>query len=202
MLSNSDIYQQLQAEVEQAISSFKSSGAYQELAHGFEQFETFDFAAYRSKVKEEIKTNLHAVWTNTARGIDPSQKLDAILLEYYQPDQENLEAFSYGIIDWEGKEVTEVEVDMGWSYDFADALEQNTGITLDFFNPYIDDFDDDEEYELMRCYLSKGLLAVHEAMMELHQENAFDVINKNDEFYFLLGEHDSDCYAILSIGGD
>ncbi|WP_298903460.1 hypothetical protein [uncultured Psychroserpens sp.] len=200
MLKNSDIKTQLKIELENAISEFKSSDIDVKLQIGYDKLMSFDFESYKVKLKEEIHRKLSSVWTNVENGINPEQKLDAILLEHYIPNQLNLEAYAYGIIEWEERDVNDVDVDMGCSYDFADGLEQDEGITLDFFNPYVEIINDEsiDDYKLAHCYRLKGFIAIHEVFYELYKQNTFNKINMNDEFYILVGEHDSYCYAVLS----
>lgn len=199
MLSNTVIKEQLNTELDKAISDFEVGATNQNLVSGFKKLLDFKFEAYKENLKSEVKTNLRLYWTNPENGLNPTQQLDAILFEHYIPDTINLKAVAYGIIDWKDKEVDHVDVDMGYEIDFATNFEQIEGITLDFFNPYLDSFDHDENSDLAHCYRLKGLIAIHEVFYELYQENEFDGINKNDEFYLLVGEHDSFCYAVLSI---
>ncbi|WP_298758301.1 hypothetical protein [uncultured Psychroserpens sp.] len=200
MLSNSDIKTQLRIELDKAILEFKSSPLHESLQSGYDNLMSYDFDSYKANLEKEIKTNLTSVWTNVENGINPEQKLDAILFEYYIPNELNLEAISYGIIDWEERDVNHVDVDMGFSYDFADGLEQEEGIALDFFNPYVEIINNEsiDDYKLAHCYRLKGLIAIHEVFFNLYKQNTFEKINTNNEFYFLVGEHDSYCYAVLS----
>ena len=199
MLSNNEIKQQLNLELEKAISQLKASDLNDSLRAGLKALLNFNFNKYKENLKSEIKRNLRTIWTNHENGINRDQKLDAILFEYQVADSINLKAIGYGIIDWNEKEVDNVDVDMGYDYDFADGFEQVEGITLNFFDSYLDSLESDQDFRLADCYRLKGTIAVHEIFWELHQENEFEKINKNDEFYFLLGEHDSICYAVLSI---
>ena len=199
MVSNNNIKIQLNIELEKAISEFKSSPNNEKLQIGFDKLFSIDFESYKVQLKEEIKRKLSSVWINIENGINPEQKLDAILFEHFTPDQFNLEALSYGIIDWQKKDLNHIDVDMGCDFDFADGLEQGDGITLDFFNSYLDYYETDEKCDLAHCYRLKGLIAIHESFSELHKEGIFDCLNKNEEFYFLVGEHDSFCYAVFSI---
>jgi hypothetical protein len=199
MLTNENIKRQLLTELDKAITDFKESEPSQNLLLGLEKFLDYDFGSYKERAKNEIRANLKFYWTNQGNGINPEQKLDAILLEYYAPDSLNLKAVAYGIIDWSKKDVDNIDIDMGYGYDFAEEFEQVEGLTLDFFNPYVNFNEYDENFQLAHCYRLKGTIAIHEAFNELNQTKELDCINKNDEFYFLLGEHDSFCYAVLSI---
>lgn len=199
MLTNKEIKEQLNIELDRAISEFKKLDKNENLTLGFENLLNFNFDSYKESLKKEIKTKIKSYWTNIENGINPEEKLDAILFEHYVPDSINLEANAYGIIDWEDKKVENIDVDMGFGYDFAEEFEQIEGITLNFFNPYVDSYEIDETCELAHCYRLKGIIAIHETFYELHQEKEFDCINKNDDFYFLVGEHDSFCYPVLSI---
>ncbi|UGS22586.1 hypothetical protein [Flavobacterium channae] len=199
MLTNKEIKEQLNIELDRAISEFKELNKTGNLISGFENFLNFNFDSYKENLKKEIKTNLKSYWTNVDNGINQDEKLDAILFEHYIPDTIDLEANAYGIIDWEEKNVEYVEVDMGFGYDFAEEFEQIEGITLSFFDPYVASFEIDETGELSNCYRLKGMIAIHEVFYELHKENAFDCLNKKEDFYILVGEHDSYCYAVLAI---
>ena len=199
MLSNKDIKQQLNNEFNKAISVFKESNVNPTLNIGLEKLLDFNFDSFKENLKEEIKTNLKSYWTNPENGINSEQKLDALLFEHYTPDSINLEAIGYGIINWEEKDDENIDIDMGWDFDFAEGLEQVKGLTLNFFNPYIESWELDENCVLAHCYRLKGIISIHEAFYELYQKNEFDCINKNEEFYFLVGEHDSFCFPVLSI---
>ena len=199
MLTNEEIKEQLNIELDRAILEFKELNKTGNLTSGFESFLNFNFDSYKENLKSEIKTNLKSYWTNVDNGINPDEKLDAILFEHYIPDSIDLEENAYGIIDWEEKNVEYVEVDMGFGYDFAEEFEQIEGITLSFFDPYVDSCEIDETEELSNCYRLKGMITIHEVFYELHQENTFDCLNKKEEFYILVGEHDSYCYAVLAI---
>ncbi|RXK58967.1 hypothetical protein ESA94_16415 [Lacibacter luteus] len=199
MLTNQDIKQQLLSELNKTITEFKEADPSQNHLLQLEKLLEYDFESYKEIVKNEIRGNLKSYWTNHENGINPEQKLDAILFEHYVPDSVNLKAVAYGIIDWSKEAVDNIEIDMGHGYDFAEGFEQVEGLTLDFFNPYVNFYESDENLQLAHCYRLKGTIAIHEAFYELNQTNEFDCINKNDDFYFLLGEHDSFCYAVLSI---
>lgn len=199
MLTNEEIKEQLNIELDRAILEFKELNKTGNLTSGFESFLNFNFDSYKENLKSEIKTNLKSYWTNVDNGINPDEKLDAILFEHYIPDSIDLEANAYGIIDWEEKNIEYVEVDMGFGYDFAEEFEQIEGITLSFFDPYVASCEIDETEELSNCYRLKGMITIHEVFYELHQENTFDCLNKKEEFYILVGEHDSYCYAVLAI---
>lgn len=199
MLTNNEIKEQLNIELERVISEFKKINRNENLALSFDNLLNFNFDSYKESLKKEIKTNLKSYWTNIENGINSEEKLDAILLEHYVPDSINLEAYAYGIIDWEEKNVENIDINMGFEYDFAENFEQIDGITLNFFNSYVGNCEIDLTCELADCYRVKGIIAIHETFYELHQENEFDCINKKDEFYFMVGEHDSFCFPVLSI---
>jgi hypothetical protein len=198
MLTNHDIKRQLLFELEKAIKDFKEAHPNQNLRSGLDKLLNYDFESYKERAKNEIRTNLKLYWTNHDNGINPEQKLDAILLEHYVPDSLNLKAMAYGIIDWNNGAVDNIDIDMGHGYDFADEFEQVEGLTLDFYNSYQEFYESDETCQLAHCFRVRGAIAVHEAFYELNKDNEFDRLNKTDEFYFLLGEHDSVCYAVLS----
>jgi len=170
MLSNDNIKVQLISELEKAISEFHLSSNTEKLMPGLNELMDYDFKTYKSNLKEEIEENLKSIWTNPENGINKEQKLDAILFEHYIPDTKDLEAFSYGIIDWEEKEINGVSVDMGWDFDFTDGLEQDKGVTLLYFNPYVANTDAQalDDYELAECYKLKGLISIHEAFVAKH----------------------------------
>lgn len=193
MLTNKEIKQQLNTELDRAISNFKKLDENQNSTLGFENLLNFNFYSYEESLKKEIKTNLKVYWINTDNGINSEEKLDAILFEHYVPDTINLKAIAYGIIDWEEKKVDNININMGYGYDFAEEFEQVEGLTLTFFNSYVDSSEIEETSELKHCYRLKGIIAIHETFYELHQEKELDCLNKNDAFYFLVGEHDSFC---------
>lgn len=209
MLTNEKIENQLIRELEISISEYKSSDKFEQTKNVFNKLMSYNFSRYKRKLKKEVLKNIKRVWTNPKYGIDPDQKLDAILFEHSFPQVKNEEAELYGIIDWKEKNIENVKVDMGYSYDFADGLEQIRGIKISFFNKFVKHklgksyYENriliTEDKELAKCFQLKGVLAIRQAFTELYHEHAFDNINKNNEFHFLFGEHDEECYLILTI---
>ncbi len=209
MLSNEEIGNQLKNELEIAISEYKSSDKFKETENVFNALMSYNFCRYKRNLKREISKKVKKNWINPKKGINPEEKLDAILFEYDFPQVKNQEAELYGIINW-GKKITEsIKVEMGYSYDFASGLEQVHGIKIHFFNPFVKNklgksyyengmlITDDKE--LVKCFQLKGALSIHQVFLELNNENTFDIINKNKGFHFLFGEHDEECYLILAI---
>ncbi len=209
MLSNEEIGNQLQSELETAISEYKSSNKFEQTEKVFNELLSYNFARYKRRLRREILKKVKRIWTNPKKGINPEQILDAFLFEHDFPKAKNQEAELYGIVEWEEKDIKNAVVDMGYSYDFADGLEQVSGIKTPFFNPFVRNKLGKEYYEnsilvtddkeLAKCFQLKGVLAIHEVFTELNSQNAFDQINKNDGFCFLFGEHDEECYLILCI---
>jgi len=209
MFSNEEIGNQLKHELEIAVSEYKSSGKFKQTENVFDELMSYNFSRYKRRLRKDILTNVKKNWTNPKRGINPDQKLDAILFEHDFPQVKNQETELYGIIDWEQKTIESVKVEMGNSYDFADGLEQIPGIKTQFFNPFVKNrlgksyyengilITDDKE--LAKCFQLIGILAIHKVFSELNNENTFDRINKNNGFHFLFGEHDEECYLILTI---
>ena len=209
MLSNEEIGNQLKSELEIAVSEYKSSDKFEQTEKVYNELISYNFSRYKRKLKKEILKNIKRNWTNPKKGINPKQKLDGILFEHDFPQVKNQEAELYGIVDWEEKNAESVKIEMGYSYDFADGLEQINGMKIQFFNPFVKNklgksyyengilITDDKE--LAKCVQLKGILAIHQVFIELYHENAFDNINKNNGFHFLFGEHDEECYLILGI---
>ncbi|WP_422104111.1 hypothetical protein [Winogradskyella sp.] len=209
MIENKDIEHLIKIELEKAIAAYKNSERFTETESVFNELMNYNFDRYKRKLKKEIKRKIKRSWTNPKKGINPELKLDAFLFEHYFPEVKDHEADIYGIIDWEEKKVDQLVIDMGYAYDFADGLEQDPGITMQFYNPFVknklgksyykDGILITEDTELAKCFQLKGMISIHQAFYELHNENAFDKVHKNDEFYILFGEHDDDCYLLLSI---
>ncbi|MEK6153941.1 hypothetical protein WIW50_11800 [Flavobacteriaceae bacterium 3-367] len=209
MIENKDIENLIKIELDGAISEYKSSDKYTETESVFNELMNYNFDRYKRKLKTEIQKKLKRIWTSPKKGINPEQKLDAFLFEHYFPEVKDHKADIYGIIDWEEKKLDGLIIDMGFSYDFADGLEQDSGITMQFYNPFVKNdlgksFYKDgilitEDTELAKCFQLKGMISIHQVFNELNDENAFDRINKNDEFYVLFGEHDEDCHLLLTI---
>ncbi|MEP2280659.1 hypothetical protein [Maribacter sp.] len=209
MLSNEEIGIQLQTELDTAIAEYKSSNKFELTEKVFNELMSFNFARYQRRLKRDVSKKIKRLWINPKKGINPEQKLDAFLFEHDFPKTKNQEAELYGIVEWENKEIQSVVVDMGYSYDFADGLEQMSGIKTQFFNPFVKNKLGKEYYEnsilvtddkeLAKCFQLKGVLAIHEVFTELNRQGAFDLINKNDRFCFMLREHDEECYLILCI---
>ncbi len=209
MISNQDIENQLNEALEKAISEYKVSNEFVQTEGVFNELMTYNFTRYKERLKKEVLSKVKKVWTNPKKGIDPKQKLDAMLFEHDFPQSKNQEAELYGIVAWEKENIESVKVEIGYSYDFADELEQVSGIKLQFFNPFVKSKLGKSHYEngilitedrlLAKCFQLKGVLAIHQVFSELNSENAFNSINKNNKFYFLFGEHDEECYVILKI---
>lgn len=184
-----------------AFETFENSTSSPEETTAFKELKQFNFDIYKTELKEQIKKRFNEIWTNTEKGVDPNQKLDGFLLEYFAPAQLFTEAIGYGIIDWKEKDINAAEVDMGWDYDFADGLEQTDGIILSYFNPFtkIIGIEPEDNSLIKDCFKFKGLVIINQVFNELHEERLFDKMNTNKDFYFLVGEHDEGCNAVLKI---
>lgn len=56
----------------------------------------------------------------------------------------------------------------------------------------------EEYYQLIKLHQYKGMIAIHEVLCTLDQEKAFETLNYNDNFMFLIGEHDTgETYPLL-----
>jgi predicted DNA-binding WGR domain protein len=169
------------------------------------KLEEFDFENYKIDAENEIKTNLVEWWTNPLKGINPDEVVYSILFEYDYYLAKNVEANSYGIVEWEDFKLHTKGFDMGFNYDFAEGFEANPGITLSFFNN-LDlfssqdnlpkDIDIDELYymegyqELLKTYLFSGLVALNEVFKILNNKGVFNTIKSKKGFMFMIGEHD------------
>ncbi|WP_179374912.1 hypothetical protein [Winogradskyella wichelsiae] len=209
MLSNEEIGNQLKSELEIAISEYKSSNKFKKTEKVFNKLMSYDFDEYKSDLKKKVVKKIKKRWTNPKEGINPEQKLDAILFEHEFPQEKDQKTKLYGIINWKKETIKHVKVKMGFSYDFADGLEQIKGLKTQFFNPFVKKklgksyYENGvlitEDRELAKCFQLKGIIAIHEVFNELNDKNAFDKINKNENFHFVFGEHDDEYYLILSI---
>jgi hypothetical protein len=200
-MTNLEITSNLENLLKNAFETFKNSTPSSEEITAFKELTEFDFDTYKKGLKEQIKNRFNEVWTNTEKGIDPNQKLDGFLLEYFAPSQPFTEAIGYGIINWKEKDIDTAAVDMGWDYDFAEGLEQTDGITLSYFNPFtnIQVIDPENDSRIKECFKFKGLAIINHVFNELNEEGLFDKMSINKEFYFLVGEHDEGCHAVLKV---
>ena len=171
----------------------------------FDKLEAFDFEKYKLKAEAEIKKNLKEWWTNPDKGIKEEIALQTILFEYDGTWWTDKEAMAYGIWKWEDFELSDEGVDMGYNYEFAGEFEAMPGITLDYFNCFAV-LDDDEKvkeeydaedywdldgYDELTMYAeAKGSLILHEVFVNLHAQNALSVLNIEEEFMIIFGEHD------------
>ena len=211
MIQNKEIENLIIKDLENAIIEYKSSNEYAKTESVFNELLNYNFEKYKQKLKKEVKRKIKRIWTNPKKGVNLEQKIDAFLFEHYypRPNVNDHEADIYGIIEWEEKELESHIIEMESSYDFADGLEQDPGITMQFYNPftknglgkeyYKDGLLITEDTKLAKCFQLKGLISIHQAFIELGKENAFEKINKNNEFHILFGEHDEDCYLVLTI---
>jgi len=178
----------------------------------FAEYNSFDFDRYKKEIEGEIRQNLSDWWTNTDKGIIPSEELYAILFEYDYFLQKGVEATSYGIGEWKDYTEQTDEFDMGFDYDFTTEFYACPGISVNFFDSLsILDYDElDENYknveieeisgydEIIQLFKFGGMIAIHEVLDELDREGVFDKLNCKDNFMFIINEHDSgEVYPLL-----
>ncbi len=201
MIANNRIKVQLKSELQMAIIDLKETTDVDRLTDILKDLDAYDFEEFKIQLTTEIKNNLKSVWTNKVNGINKSQKLDAFLFEHFTPHSQNTEALAYGIINWEEKDIDGVEVDLGFDYGFAEDLEQEKGLTLNYFDPYVNNKEalELDEYHLLECFKIKGLIAMHEVLAELDDKEELKAIHKNKEFCFLVSEHDTSCHLVYSM---
>ena len=177
----------------------------------------FDFETYKQNLENEILENLKEWWTNPDKGIKKEEQLFAILFEYDYFFQKNVEATSYGIGEWKDYQVQTDKFDMGFDYDFTTEFYSCPGIKLDFFDSLeslddsklpekhtdnysnLDDIEDINGYnELIELHKSKGMIAIHDVLSKLDNDNEFESLNYKDNFMFIIDEHDSsEVYPLL-----
>jgi len=176
------------------------------------ELNSFDFEIYKKIIEEEIKINLIEWWTNTKRGIIPSEELYAILFEYDYFLQKGVEATSYGIGEWKDYKVHTDEFDMGFDYDFTTEFYASPGMSVNFFDPLqiLDHNEIEDKYkdvdieefsgyeEIIQLFKVKGMIAIHEVIVKLDKEGVFEKLNFKDNFMFIIDEHDSgEVYPLL-----
>ena len=206
-MQNSLIGSGLKSKRDEFVTAFKSvdntNALFNEL---FAELESFDFGRFKRELTEEIQTNLKEWWTNPAKGIVASEKLQAIVFEYdYYIFVADPEAMSYGIINWQDFQPQTEELSMGYEYEFSTEFEAAPGLTLKYFSPLeklatenlpeelksADIYYEAGYDELIGAYTYSGLVAIHEVFVALEKQGAFKSLNTEKGFMMLIGEHDS-----------
>ncbi len=204
MNKNTEIKQNLQKKLNKYLDLYQSIQSKEPIFDRLlAELESFDFELYKKNVHDEIKVNLIEWWTNTEKGIIPSEELFAILFEYGYFLQKGVDAPAYGIGEWKNFEIQTDEFDMGFDYDFTTEFYASPGITLNFFDPLeildhnelkykykdIEEFDGYDE--IIQLFKVKGMIAIHEVLEKLDKEGTFNTLNCKDNFMFLINEHDT-----------
>lgn len=162
----------------------------------------------------ELEENIQYWWTNPEK-IDVEAKLSAILFEYNDIHNESEIAEAYGINKLTTPLGFQVEpyANIGY-FDFAEGFYTVPGVTLKCCDPLTklahNNVDQDkygeieiyllEGYEwLMNVYMYNAYLSLHVAIQYLYDQGKLNGIRKNDPFYFLIGEHDSEMQPLFVI---
>lgn len=177
----------------------------------------FDFEAYKERLSREILVSMEAFWINAAKGIKKEEKLNAILFEYGHFFRKNTKAEAYGIAKWKDHKTQTDKFDMGSDYDFTTGFYACKAISLNFFDS-LETLDyenlpatyknEDSNcntiennkgyYELIALHQYEGMIAIHDVLIQLNNNSAFEVLNYNNNFMFLMQEHDSgETYPLL-----
>lgn len=216
-MNNQHIANFLHERRDKAVEAFQAApSVHPRFQETFSALLSFDFAAYRQQLHDEILQNV-ALWQNA--NTTEAKPLDALLFEFNSIYEWAVEARAYGIVDWQKPEPRASGFDMGYDYGFQGDFEAVPGISLSFLQPLEDLLAPETIHELAEpeqdmeeisgfqpladAYLFSGLVVVHETLVALNQRSIFAKIGLKPDGLFLLGGHDTGLvYPILSTSAD
>jgi hypothetical protein len=216
-MNNQHIANFLRQRRDEAVKAFQAApNVHPRFQETFATIVSFDFAAYRQQLHDEILQNVVCWQGDNTTEVKP---LDAVLFEFNSIYEWAVEARAYGIIDWQKPGFQVSDFDMGYSYDFRSDFEAVLGISLSFLQPLEDLLNPETIHELAEpeqdmeeipgfqpladAFLFSGLVVVHETLVELNQRSVFTKVGLEPDGLFLLGGHDTGLvYPILSTSAD
>ncbi|MGX7666687.1 hypothetical protein [Flavobacterium pedocola] len=213
-MTNNDITNHLRNLKYQCYSDFESTENVDDFFKKiFDQLKDYDFDKYKKKLKQEI---LDGIQYSLKHSTDDPRKLNAIHFEYGSfYHEKDTQANPYGIITDEPIEIELGQIDFGETYEVVYDYYGPNPITLSFYDnleqldydnlpeEYQETLEDEGEYgidgyiEVDNAYTFAGYYAVHEVLLELDNEGAFEIINYDKGFIFTIGLHDDAQYLLL-----
>jgi hypothetical protein len=205
---NNEVKKQLEKQINQSIDDFKAI----EFPHIlfteiFSELDKIDKEAARQDFIEQLEHYCSTDWTNPDEGMNPDEKLDALLFEYDDPCGGAFSA-AYGIVG-SGFKVKSVPYLCGSDYGFASGMDATYGVRLKPLSPLdkvhgkeyegVEFWEEDGYFELLGAFVNTTCLILHEAVSVFVKGETFKKMNITKIFKIVICEHDSDVQPIYFV---
>jgi hypothetical protein len=204
---NNEVKKQLEKQIRQSTSDFKAVESPHILfTEIFSELGKIDEQAAKQDFIEQLEHYCATDWTNPSEGVNPDEKIEALLFEYDDPFGGGSSA-AYGIVG-SGFRIKSVPYLCGSDYSFASGMDATCGIALKPLHPLFrinEEYEDvefwDEEgyYELLSAFHNTTYLILHEAVSVFVKGEIFKEMNRTSIFKIVICEHGSDVQPIYFV---